>query len=118
VDWEDAAWQVLRALRRHRSQKELSRLLGYRSNVVSNWEARRRFPTGEGALEICEKVGVDVLAALATFTPECAAHFHRGGLAQWLQHFGVAGQLQCWQACEWRDAQRCSTRWRIRRSVV
>jgi len=84
VDWEGAARQLLRALRRHRSQKELARLLGYRSNVVSNWEACRRFPTGERTLDICEKVGIDVLAALATFAPECAAQFQKAGLASWL----------------------------------
>jgi transcriptional regulator with XRE-family HTH domain len=85
VDWERASWQLLRALRRDRSQKELSRLLGYRSNVVSNWETRRRFPTAQRTLEICGTVGIDVLGALATFMPECAIRFQTSGVASWLE---------------------------------
>ena len=85
VDWKKAAWQFLSALRREQSQRELSRLLGYRSNVVSNWEACRRFPTAERALAICEKLGIDVLSAFASFAPNCVEQFHAGGLASWLE---------------------------------
>ena len=42
---EQAAQQLLRAVRGRRSQQALSRHLGYRSNPVANWETGRRYPT-------------------------------------------------------------------------
>src|SRR5688572_32090020 len=79
VSWDVAAGQFLSALRANRSQRELSRSLGYRSNVLCNWEAQRRFPSAERTLAICAKLGIDATAALARFAPECA------GLAEGLR---------------------------------
>lgn len=49
---------------------QLSRWLGYRSNVVHTWEAGTRFPTAAVAFRVARKVGVDVDARLqALFGP-------------------------------------------------
>ena len=58
------AAELLRALRGRRSQSGFSRLLGYRSNPVALWETARRFPTAAETLAICERVGIDVNAAV------------------------------------------------------
>jgi len=63
----DAARQMLRALRGHRSQLAFSRRLGYRGNVVAKWEAGKRFPTLGEFLRAAVRVGVDVPAALERF---------------------------------------------------
>src|SRR5688572_30547512 len=45
----------------------LSRRLGYKTNILYIWEARRGAPTGVGFLELAAKVGVDVRRALEQF---------------------------------------------------
>lgn len=55
LDYEQLASDWIRALRAHRSQPQLSRMLGYNSNVLYSWEAGRRFPAAEVALQIIEK---------------------------------------------------------------
>jgi transcriptional regulator with XRE-family HTH domain len=89
TDWEGVASEVLSCLRASRSQGELVRLLGYRSNVASNWERGRRFPTAARTLVICEQLGVDVWRVMSAFAPACASSL--GGttacslnLAAWL----------------------------------
>lgn len=52
LDYEVIAVELLRALRGPRSRAELSRRLGYRSNVVHRWETRRSWPTAARFLQI------------------------------------------------------------------
>jgi transcriptional regulator with XRE-family HTH domain len=67
-----AAQQLIRALRGPRSQLAFARRLGYRANPVTDWEHGRRYPTAQEALRIAERVGIDVVAALAHFAPGVA----------------------------------------------
>ena len=67
MDFEKIASEYVRSLRGRRSQAQLSRRLGYASNVVFDWEAGRRFPTAAVALRIAQNVGVDLHAAMAGF---------------------------------------------------
>src|SRR5262245_33646649 len=48
--FDEIAADLVRALRGRRSQSDLSRRLGYRSNIVRRWEARACFPTAAGFL--------------------------------------------------------------------
>jgi hypothetical protein len=64
---EEAARQLIRALRGSRSQVALARRLGYRGNVVAKWEGGQRFPTFGEVLRACGRVGIDVPSALARF---------------------------------------------------
>ena len=59
--------QLIRALRGERSQIQLSRWLGHKSNVLYTWEAGRRFPTGAELMQLAARVGVDVPAAWGRF---------------------------------------------------
>ncbi len=82
-----AARQLLRAIRRGRSQVQFSRRLGYRSNVASDWEAGRRFPTGSQMLEACVRSNVDVVEALTGFHRSAAPSWSGtpAGLSAWLR---------------------------------
>ena len=80
---EAVASELVRALRGSRSQASFSRRLGYRGNVVSDWEAGRRFPTAEEALRACTCVGIDVEAAFVRFHPVVAPAL-KEGLHAWL----------------------------------
>lgn len=92
---DDAAKQLLRALRGTRSQLAMSRWLGYRSNVVADWEAGRRMPTGEEALRAAVRVGIDVTAAMQTFQPlDPLPWSSEGPLAPWLQALRGSANLQ------------------------
>ena len=83
---ENTATQLLRALRGNRSQVALSRRLGYRANPVALWETGRRFPYAADALRACERVGIDVAAAVARFHEPTAPEFELSdrGVARWL----------------------------------
>lgn len=81
---EEVARQFIRAVRGRRSQVALSRRLGYRGNPVADWEAGRRSPTAEEALRACERVGIDVPAALRRFHAPALHAYVEGGLAGWL----------------------------------
>ncbi len=72
MDWQLVARQLLRGLRGKRSQRALSRRLGYRSNVACDWEAGRRFPTASETLRACARLRIDVAAAARAFQPACA----------------------------------------------
>src|SRR5688572_13348783 len=55
-DSSDAiAADLVRALRGRRSQAELSRRLGYRSNIVQRWEPGRCWPTASAFLRACQR---------------------------------------------------------------
>jgi hypothetical protein len=79
------ARQLIRAVRGRRSQVALSRRLGYRGNPIADWEAGRRFPTAEEALRVCERSGVDVVAALTRFHAPVVGAYLDGGLPAWLR---------------------------------
>jgi hypothetical protein len=64
MDYELLAAEFLRALRGKRSQVAMSRRLGYRSNVVANWEAGRRFPRAAEALRVVSQLGGDLVGAI------------------------------------------------------
>jgi len=67
VNTEQIARELVRAIRAHRSQVQLSRRLGYGSNVAYAWEAGRRWPTAAETLRACHRTGIDVSAALEAF---------------------------------------------------
>ena len=66
-DFEQIARELIRALRGKRSQAHLSRRLGYRSNVVFDWEAGRRFPTAATLFRVARRTGVSLPTALERF---------------------------------------------------
>lgn len=61
------AAELIRALRGKRSQLAFSRRLGFRTNVVHTWEARRRWPTASRSLAVAQRAGVDPSAAITRF---------------------------------------------------
>lgn len=67
MDYEIAASELVRALRGRRSQTAFSKRLGYRSNVVSAWEAGRAFPTASDFFSVLEGSGRKLSPALAAF---------------------------------------------------
>src|SRR5688572_18980206 len=67
MDFELLAAELIRALRGRRSQMAFSRRLGFRTNVVHTWEAQRRWPTASRSLQVMERSGVDLAAALTRF---------------------------------------------------
>jgi len=67
LDYSRLAAELIRALRGKRSQTALSRRLGYKTNVLYIWEARKGAPTGAGFLQLAQRVGVDVRHALEQF---------------------------------------------------
>jgi transcriptional regulator with XRE-family HTH domain len=69
MDVDAIAGDLVKALRGKRPQAELSKRLGYRTNVVYAWEAGRRSPTATDFFKLAEKSSVDVTAALAAFYP-------------------------------------------------
>lgn len=94
---ELAARQIVRALRGERSQLQLSRWLGYASNVVADWEGGHRYPSGAEWLRAAGRCGVDVRAALQRFNAAAAPAWDEGpeGLASWLAALrGTTSQLE------------------------
>lgn len=67
MDTHLLAAQLIRALRGERSQVQLSRWLGYQSNVITTWENGRRWPTGAELMRLAARTGVDVPGAWARF---------------------------------------------------
>lgn len=67
MDYDQAARQILLALRGRRSQVQWSRWLGYKSNVAYAWESGRRWPTAAETLRAAGRSGIDVGAALTQF---------------------------------------------------
>src|SRR5262245_21153082 len=66
-DCERLAADFLRALRGKRSQRALSRRLGYRTNIAYTWESGRSFPTAARTFAVAERVGIDVRSAIGAF---------------------------------------------------
>lgn len=76
MNYEVTAAQLVRALRGQRSCAELSRRVGYRSNIVHRWESRRSWPTAARFLQVHRKLRPKAPNWLETFfhsLPEWAA---------------------------------------------
>ncbi|MDD9970879.1 MAG: helix-turn-helix transcriptional regulator [Myxococcales bacterium] len=67
IDFDAAAQELLKALRGRRSQRALSRRMGFRTNVVYTWEAGRTYPGASRLLVLAELIGLDARACLARF---------------------------------------------------
>ena len=67
LDFDIVAAELVRALRGKRSQVAFSRRLGYTSSVAHRWEAGRAWPWASALLEGCERIGIDLDAALTRF---------------------------------------------------
>lgn len=67
TDWKLVSRQLISALRGRLSRAHFSRLLGYTTNVVSDWEAGRRSPTMGEFLRACSVRKWDVLGAVESF---------------------------------------------------
>lgn len=67
MDLDQAARELIRALRGKRSQPAFSRRLGYRTNVVYTWESGRRWPTASETLRAASLSGVDLRSVFAHF---------------------------------------------------
>jgi hypothetical protein len=67
MDYESLASELIRALRGKRSQAAFSKRLGYRSNVVSAWEAGRAWPTASAFFVILERTGRNARDVLRAF---------------------------------------------------
>jgi transcriptional regulator with XRE-family HTH domain len=93
-DYAEVAIQFLRAIRHQRSQVAFSRRLGFASNVAAQWESGRRVPRVLTALSACERVGIDVRAALAAFRPSTAQYI-----------VDPSGSLQLQALARWLKAQ-------------
>ena len=70
---EIIASELLHALRGRRSQVQLSRRLGYTSNVVYAWESGRKFPTTATFFRLLERTGNPVYDVLSDFFPKMPA---------------------------------------------
>ena len=81
---EQAARELIRAIRAHRSQVAFSRRLGYRGNVAAKWEGGHRFPTFAETLRAAERCGIDVPAALERFHAASAPHYAPEDISAWL----------------------------------
>lgn len=89
---EDVARELIRALRGPRSQVQLSRRLGFRTNVVYRWEAGTRWPSGSELFVVAARTGADPARLLARFDPVAARIAAEAGevgtdehLAAWLR---------------------------------
>ena len=67
MDPEALGKELVRALRGERSQVQLSRRLGYTSNVLHTWERGRRAPTASAFFRLAERCRVDLSAGLTQF---------------------------------------------------
>jgi DNA-binding Lrp family transcriptional regulator/DNA-binding transcriptional regulator YiaG len=70
---ETVCSELVRALRGRRSCAQLSRRLGYRSNIVRRWEAGECWPTASTFLEACTQLRPSTATLFPTFfqrTPE------------------------------------------------
>jgi transcriptional regulator with XRE-family HTH domain len=63
VDFPQIAAELIRARRGNRTQKGLSRLLGYKSNVVFAWENGRDEPSAAAFFALAQRTGAGALPA-------------------------------------------------------
>jgi transcriptional regulator with XRE-family HTH domain len=85
---ENVSAQLLRSLRRNRSQVAWARKLGYRANPITDWECGRSFPTAEEALRVAARAGVTVEQAFGGFDQNVPLLIRGDGtydVAGWLQ---------------------------------
>ncbi len=64
MDWSTTSAELLRALRGRRSQRQLSRRLGFESNVIYRWESGRSWPAAGEFFRLAGLSGKDVGEAL------------------------------------------------------
>lgn len=70
MTWHEAlAAEWLRAVRGARSQRAVSRRLGYKTNIAYRWEAGACFPSASDAFAAMARLNFDVSSALASFLP-------------------------------------------------
>ncbi|MEZ4323323.1 MAG: hypothetical protein R3F61_38015 [Myxococcota bacterium] len=81
---EQAARELIRAIRGPRSQVAFSRRCGYRGNVAAKWEGGHRFPTFAETLHAASRCGIDVPAALERFHAASAEKYDPEDLGPWL----------------------------------
>lgn len=67
IPYEKLSVELLQAIRGRHSQAVLSRRLGYDSNIVYRWEARKCWPPAATFLQLCKRVGINVTGAFRTF---------------------------------------------------
>ena len=68
MNYETLASELIRELRGKRSQAAFSKRLGYRSNVVSAWEAGRAWPTAAAFFGLLERIARKPDDVLRAFT--------------------------------------------------
>jgi len=76
LDYALLSRQFVRAARGKRSQRLLSRRLGFRTNVLYAWESGRRAPTAATVFRMLRSLRVDVAGRLARFFASRPASFH------------------------------------------
>lgn len=69
MNYTHVAIEILRALRGKRSRVKLSQTLGYKSNVVFDWETGRREAKASAFFGVAQAVGIDVGRAIDAFHP-------------------------------------------------
>ncbi|MET0409814.1 MAG: hypothetical protein ABW217_00895, partial [Polyangiaceae bacterium] len=62
-----AARELLRALRGRRTKPAFSRHLGYKSNVAQRWESGVSWPTATSFFDICQRLRIDLRAAVSRY---------------------------------------------------
>jgi hypothetical protein len=75
------AGELLRALRGRRSKPGFSRRLGYASNIAQRWEAGISWPAAPRFFAHCERLGLDVRAAVSRFLRRDPPFLRQPGLA-------------------------------------
>ena len=69
MDYEQLSAEVIRSLRGKRSQAAFSRRLGFKSNIVNRWEARKAFPSASMFLRIVARAQPKQPSVLLRFFP-------------------------------------------------
>jgi hypothetical protein len=70
MDWELMAREIVTAVRGKRSQRALSKRLGFDSNVLYRWETGRSYPAAEDFFRLLGAAGKDSGKCLAQFRPD------------------------------------------------
>ena len=83
--WRVATREILRALRGKRSQVAFARRLGFRSNVPAAWEGGHRCPDSVEWFRVCDRVGVDAVAAMRRFHAPAQTAVSKDAVGPWLQ---------------------------------